>query len=273
MNSLPQSIFDNMHVDYEFVKSTMKSTNVALNQHNEQMNISVDPSIMENSLMDPAGLGQPVQAQASGPPAPPPPPAGNAPPPPPPPPPGGIGNKKGPPPPPPPPPSSKAKAPPPPPGARIATLSNGPQAAAPSGGPPPPPPPPPLPNLANTGPPAPPPPPPPNNQVSAPASNLPPAPPGMQPPAQLGTQPPAPPGMEQPGQAPPAQAEMSPEEAKKQELLGDENFKVYLRMIKLRIPKIGVLHKITADGFYDPTVLDLFDNDIERASKGMPVPW
>lgn len=59
----------------------------------------------------------------------------------------------------------------------------------------------------------------------------------------------------------------------KNELLASEDFKVYLKMIKLRIPKMAIMHKLTADGIFDPKVLDLFDSEIEKVSQGLPVPW
>jgi hypothetical protein len=74
-------------------------------------------------------------------------------------------------------------------------------------------------------------------------------------------------------QAEAAQPAMSPEEAKKAELIADEQFGLYLKMVKLRIPKMAIMHKITADGVFDPALMDLFDSDIQRAASGMPVSW
>ena len=128
LNSLPKDIFDNLQVDYQ---RAVMPTSVRLNQHNEQMNMTGDTTMITSMMDSPlAGVPQappqnngapappaPPVAQG-GPPAPPAPAAAGPPPPPPPPAPGGA--KGGPPPPPPPPAGFKAKAPPPPPGAKPA---------------------------------------------------------------------------------------------------------------------------------------------------------
>jgi hypothetical protein len=246
MNSLPQSLFENLQVDY---MAAVQPTTVNLNQHNEMMNMTGDVTMISQH----AGYNQPAQA-SNGPPSPPPPSAstGNAPPPPPAPP--GMG-KGGPPPPPPPPKGFKSNAPPPPPGAKPASLS------VPGGGPPAPPP---MPSAAASNPSGPPPPPPPPGQ--APVSSGPPPPPGLPP---IPGQQAAPEGV-QPAEG---QAEMSPEEAKKFELIADPNFQVYLKMMKLRIPKVAISHKMATDAIFPAEMLELFASDMQRASSGLPVSW
>lgn len=266
MNSLPQNIFENLQVDYT---TAIQATTINLNQHNEKMN-ATDISILSHYGASPvANAGVPPPVAGGAPPPPPPAPAAGGAPPPPPPPPPPMGGKGGPPPPPPPPGGFKAKPPPPPPGAKVATLSSGgpppppppmPSGGAPAGGPPPPPPPPMAGGAPAAGGPPPPPPPP---GMSAPSG--PPPPPGLPP------VPGAPEGA--PGQPVEAQPAVSPEEAKKAELISNPDFMLYLRMIKMRIPKVAIAHKMTVDGQFDPTFIDLFDTEIQRASNGMPLPW
>jgi hypothetical protein len=214
VNSLPQNLFDNLQVDYT---TAVQPTSVNLNQHNEQLNVSTDTTLMMSHLAD-ANNGPPAPPPAGG--APPPAPSQGAPPPPPP-----AGGSGGPPPPPPPPPGMKSNAPPPPPGAQPA-------------GPP------------------------------APA-----APPGPPQPPGLPGQPPSQPA--EGDAAAPVEAadepEMSPEEAKRAELLANPDFKVYLRMIKMRIPKVAICHKIMADNIFDPDDIEVFKKDMERAGNGLPL--
>jgi hypothetical protein len=246
LNSLPQSLFENLQVDYQ---AAVQPTTVNLNQHNEMMNMTGDITMLSHQP-GPSGTA-PVN---NVPPPPKPANTGSAPPPPPAPP--GLG-KGGPPPPPPPPKGNNSNAPPPPPGATLAKLSAPPGSNPPA--------PPPMPSSSNLG--GPPPPPPPPGQTPAPTG--PPPPPGLPAlPSFPGQQ--AAPAGEQPAEA---QSEVSPEEAKKAELIADPNFTVYLKMMKLRIPKVAVLHKMAIDGLFDPEMLELFASDLQRVSVGLSVAW
>jgi len=42
-------------------------------------------------------------------------------------------------------------------------------------------------------------------------------------------------------------------------------------MIKLRIPEIGIKHKVKADGKFKEEDVELFKKEIERAAQGMTV--
>jgi len=42
-------------------------------------------------------------------------------------------------------------------------------------------------------------------------------------------------------------------------------------MIKLRIPEMGIKHKVKADGKFGDDEIELFKDDMEKASRGMTV--
>ena len=64
MNSLPQSLFDNLQVDYA---AAVQPTTVNLNQHNEQMDMTGNTTMMENQLgAQPQNAAPPPPAGGGG---------------------------------------------------------------------------------------------------------------------------------------------------------------------------------------------------------------
>ena len=109
----------------------------------------------------------------------------------------------------------------------------------------------------------PPPPPPPPPPGGPPPTGVPP-PPGAPPPP--GGVPP-PPGTEVPtteGEQPMEGEELDPEEAKRQELENDPEFKQkYLVPLKIKVPLHMIKQKMRQDGV-DPDLLDLFADDLQK---------
>lgn len=101
---------------------------------------------------------------------------------------------------------------------------------------------------------------------------MPPPPPGAggpPPPPGYGA-PPPPPGFGAPPPAPEA-PQLSPEQQRRQDLIANPEFQVYLKMIKLRIPEQGIRHKIRSEAKFPEGDIDLFKDDMEKAARGMTV--